>query len=262
MAFWSGETLLKRLPDLIDRFSPDRVDYAAYRLCVGPEVYVTPADDSPDFSSRSKKFLTDKEAFPIPAGQFAFLLTEEIVTVPNDAIALISMRAGTKFRGLVNVSGFHVDPGFRGRLVYSVFNAGPSTIHLERGQDIFLIWYASLDQSSRMVRSEEPVQMGISPDLVSNISRQLHSLEGLSKRIHSVERDHMYIKTVIGIVVTVIVSLGVAFFSLWIRDGAIFRPTSGPRLIPAQEVHSEVKTESPPSRGTANDMAPADRKSQ
>ena len=51
--------------------------------------------------------------FTIPPGQFAFLLTEEVVSVPPDALAFISIRAKTKFRGLVNVSGFHVDPGYQ-----------------------------------------------------------------------------------------------------------------------------------------------------
>jgi dCTP deaminase len=66
------------------------------------------------------------------------------VTVPAAAIALISIRARTKFKGLVNVSGFHVDPGYRGQLTFAVFNAGPVPIHIRRGQPIFLIWYARL----------------------------------------------------------------------------------------------------------------------
>jgi hypothetical protein len=47
------------------------------------------------------------EAFTIPPGQFAFLLTKEVVSVPADALAFISIRVKTKFRGLVNVSGWH-----------------------------------------------------------------------------------------------------------------------------------------------------------
>ena len=58
-------------------------------------------------------------------GQFAFLLTDEIVEVPDSAMALISIKAKIKWRGLINVSGFHVDPGFKGRLIFSVYNAGP-----------------------------------------------------------------------------------------------------------------------------------------
>src|SRR5258708_16870827 len=115
--FWSGETLGERLKSLIEPFAPDRVDCAAYKLSVGPEVYVSPNDQAVEPNSVTVRQLGDGEAFTIPPGQFAFLLTEEIVSVPADALAFISIRAKTKFRGLVNVSGFHVDPGYRGQLI-------------------------------------------------------------------------------------------------------------------------------------------------
>ena len=148
--FWSGETLSDRLPRLIEPFASDRVDCAAYRLAVGPEVYVSPNDQTSDPTTVTVRKLGPGDAFTIPPGQFAFLLTEEIVTVPASALAFISIRAKTKFRGLVNVSGFHVDPGYRGQLTFAVFNAGPIPIHLKRGQQIFLIWYASLDRETEI----------------------------------------------------------------------------------------------------------------
>ena len=49
-------------------------------------------------------------------------------------MAFISIKAKLKFRGLVNVSGFHIDPGYRGKIIFAVFNAGPQPILLRRGQ--------------------------------------------------------------------------------------------------------------------------------
>ena len=143
--FWSEETLGERLKMLIDPFAPGGIDCAAYTLAIGPEVYVSPSDQAVDPTTVTIRKLSDGEAFTIPPGQFPFVLTEEVVSVPADALAFISIRAKTKFRGLVNVSGFHVDPGYRGQLTFAVFNAGPVPVHLKRGQPIFLIWYASLD---------------------------------------------------------------------------------------------------------------------
>jgi hypothetical protein len=40
----------------------------------------------------------------VPSAVESALLTEEIVSVPADALAFISIRTKTKFRGLVNVS--------------------------------------------------------------------------------------------------------------------------------------------------------------
>lgn len=152
--FWSGETLKDRLETLVTPFDPDRVDCSAYTLTMGRELYVSPNDAMQDPQSVTIRQLGDGEGFTIPPGQFAFLLTEEKVTIPDTALALISIKAKIKWRGLINVSGFHVDPGFRGRLVFSVYNAGPVPVHLRQGQAMFLIWFANLDKPTKLARNQ------------------------------------------------------------------------------------------------------------
>jgi hypothetical protein len=65
-SFWSGETLAKRLPDLIEPYSPNRIDCAAYTLAVGPEAYVSPNDQTADPTTVTFRKLADDEAFTIP----------------------------------------------------------------------------------------------------------------------------------------------------------------------------------------------------
>ena len=206
VGFWSGETLTEKMKNLIDPFCPSRVDCASYTLSVGQEVYVSPNEQSVNAATATIRKLAHEEAFAIPPGQFAFLLTEEVIEVPDNALAFISMRAKIKFRGLVNVSGFHVDPGFRGQLTYGVFNAGPQPVHLKRGQAIFLIWYTDLDRSSNFKRIST-VQKGLDPELITGIAGEVQSLSGLStkidnvekrldKRVHTVEKQHIYYRVI------------------------------------------------------------------
>jgi len=156
MAFWSSETLKKRLKaeKLVEPFDINQVKHARYQLKVGPEVYVT--------SNDVKQTLIDNEQFCILPGQFAIILTEETVAVPNDSIALISVRYGIKLNGLINVSGFHVDPGFVGRLKFCVFNAGSKNVVLTRGEPAFLIWYSSLDSATDKYQGDHNNQQQIS----------------------------------------------------------------------------------------------------
>ena len=86
--FWSGETLSERLAALIEPFAPERVDCAAYTLSVGPEVYVSPNSQTADPTTVTVRKLAPGDAFTIPPGQFAFLLTEEIVAVPRQCARL------------------------------------------------------------------------------------------------------------------------------------------------------------------------------
>jgi dCTP deaminase len=82
MSFWSGEKLLHELPELIKPFKRENIDCASYMLTIGHEVYISPTDEKLDPKYKTKQRLADRQTFFIPAGQFAFLLTEEVVTVP------------------------------------------------------------------------------------------------------------------------------------------------------------------------------------
>lgn len=226
---WSGETLKDRLETLVTPFDPDRVDCSAYTLSMGRELYVSPNEAMQDPLGVTIRQLGDGEGFTIPPGQFAFLLTEEKIEVPNDALAFISIKAKIKWRGLINVSGFHVDPGFRGRLIFSVYNAGPVTVHLRQGQPMFLIWYATLDKPTALARNQ-PVQESFPPDLISGISGELQSLAGLNKkikdldksltdRVHSIEREQTYYRLIGGIALAIVIAIAV----MWVRDGGLSR---------------------------------------
>ena len=230
--FWSGETLNEKSQSLFEPFDANQVDCAAYTLSVGSEIYVTPDDQTDDSTTVTIRRLNEGQAFTIPPGQFAYLITEEIVSVPSDALAFISIRAKIKFRGLVNVSGFHVDPGFRGQLTFAVFNAGPVPVHLKQGQRIFLIWYANLDQTTKYKKSGS-LDKGLSSDTVTAISGEIKSFAGLAKkievvtkeldeRIRSVEKWHARFN-VIGIIG---LGIGTLVLGNWLWD--VFSPFLNP----------------------------------
>lgn len=194
MTFWSGDRLLVELPNLIDKFDKDFVDCASYRLRLGDQAFVTQdqfAQPSPTASLiQALDPAPPNNTIVIPPGQFAFLLTEEEVTVPPGAIALISMRAGLKFKGLINVSGFHVDPGFKGKLLFGVYNAGPSPIVLQKLQELFLIVYADLDRVSSddyCYDGSARNRAGISPDLIQGMTGQVFSPMLLQRKMDEIE---------------------------------------------------------------------------
>lgn len=189
---------------MIKPFDPTQIDCAAYTLRMGREVYITPDYQVSRLSGHSKQTLAERQHFIIPPGQFAFLLTEEKILVPQHVLGFISLRATVKFRGLINVSGFHVDPGFRGHLIYAVYNAGPSYIHLERGESLFLIWFADLDRTdSRYTRERQdrPPITNISPALIGNVPGEILTLQSLSRKLDDLERTWFRIKTYGGLLV-------------------------------------------------------------
>lgn len=188
MAFWNGEKIVAagtaKNSNLISSFSKDRVDCNSYRLRLGGEHFVT--NDLDGASPKTADYLNNQ--INIPTGQFAFLTTLETVNIPIDAMAFISIRSGWKFDGLINVSGFHVDPGYSGKLVFSVFNAGPTTVRINLKKEIFLIWFADLNSKSEMVYEKDGFQE-LDPKMLKGMDREIYSLQSMSAQLREIRTD-------------------------------------------------------------------------
>ncbi len=201
MAFWSSEKLKQRVEDgkLITPFDPNRIKHAAYELSVGPETFVT------SDPSGKKQQLETKGLIIIQPGQLGLLLTDEEVGIPVDAIGFISIKASIKFRGLVNVSGFHVDPGFRGRLKFSVYNAGSQNIVLSRNQPAFLIWFSDLDrESTDSYNGDHLGQTDITSEDVMKLQGEVASPGQLKKEIQDLQNSLTNVKYALTVLLTLV----------------------------------------------------------
>jgi len=213
MSFWSSERLLEKQKavGLIDSFNNERVKHGAYELSLGSEFFIT--------SRPKKESVRHGEQLIIPPGQFGLLIVQEKVNIPKNAIAFISIKAGKKFRGMVNVSGFHVDPGFKGHLKFSVYNAGSKDIVLSCGEPVFLIWFSDLDRTTTdTYNGNHAGKNEISADDVMNICGEIASPAALNDRLHEIERSiklAKYIAVTVGMVLFLSIVGGLAVNYIW-----------------------------------------------
>ncbi|WP_264535806.1 dCTP deaminase domain-containing protein [Flavobacterium sp. N1736] len=209
MAFVGNKKLIKILEatDVIVPYKEANIKNAAYELSLGNQVFQT------DSKPRTVKTLSKDEKIYISPGQFALLLTEETVKVPQDKIAFISIKAGIKFKGLVNVSGFHVDPGFEGKLLFSVYNAGPAVIILSSGEKYFPIWFADISKTDDYKGKHEH-QEKIPNEPVEALSQnELASPNVLSSRIDTL-KDHLTKIEWVGLaILTLVIGINVKFWT-------------------------------------------------
>jgi dCTP deaminase len=199
-------------------------------MSLGPEVFVTSR------KGHTKQVVKKGQQVVIPPGQFGMLMTDESVSIPLDAIAFISIKAGIKFRGLINVSGFHVDPGFSGRLKYSVFNAGSENVILQCGEAVFLIWFSNLDRETK-----EPYAGGRTGQTTIT-SGDVNSLQGEIASPGSLKRqlDGMRLRFwALQFQIAVLVAIAVGVFVSTCRSGL---PATPPPASPA----SNPATSQPP----------------
>ena len=205
MTFWGGSRLAThgRAQRIVQPFEDDRIDCSAYELTLGAEAYVTPRHgDDPRQNLKLKLNPAEVEQIGaavqvkgggtvvIPPGQFALLLTEEIISLPASVMGFISLKLKPKFKGLINVSGFSVDPGFEGRLIFSVYNAGPSVIRFARGDRLFQLWIADLSEGTPEAddglenrKRRKPGYADIPSEVVADVAQERHSLQALADRV-------------------------------------------------------------------------------
>lgn len=159
-------------------------------------------------------------------------MSMEEVRVPQDAIGFISIKAGTKFRGLVNVSGFHVDPGFSGRLKFSVYNPGNRPIVLEPGSPIFLLWFASLDcETEDVYKGDHQNQAEITPKDVMRLQGEVPSPAALDKRLREVEFLVKAVKTVVYLALAGLFGAVATVWVNWLLSGRGLTPSHKPPVI-------------------------------
>lgn len=138
--FLSREEILANKASLFPspaQFDARHVHEVSYDLRVGDEVLLS-EDRIPI------RLGPDSPYSVLPPGQFALIKTHEEISIPKHLIGLISIRSSFKFQGLINISGFHVDPTYRGHLIFSVQNVGPNDIRLKYLEPVFMIMFAEL----------------------------------------------------------------------------------------------------------------------
>ncbi len=246
--FWSKEKIQEKLHELFfdEKGSPignlQNFDCTAYTLTVGPEVYVTPTQPARNAKDGGIVKLDKGEDFKIPAGQFVFLITEEFLKIPKNAIGFVSLKTGSlKFKGLINVSGFHVDPGYEGRFMFSAYNAGPTEIPVQRGEPLANIWFASLDQETSG-HYNKPGLTNIPSKTIAGITGEIFSPMAIKERLENLETKVENQKNII--FGTVLVAIAIALLSValnlnagWIKE-RFFPANSAQTEMPAQVIHS------------------------
>ena len=196
-------------PVFIDDFNIECLDPANYNLRLGNEVYVTT-------ERLPKKLTKTNNTVVIKPGEFGILLTHEYIYIPQNLMGLISLRFRYKQLGLVNISGFHVDPGFRGKLVFAVYNTGPNNIVLRHKEAVFMMMLEKLEKPIK-----EPYKLAygrrfagmehIPTDIVTSLGGPSVSVLDLDRRTRSLETQIRIIEGlvvgIIGLMITVLLTI-------------------------------------------------------
>lgn len=133
----------------LDPFHEDGLQPASYDMRLHWKILVSPTR----FERGRVIDLRAEPGLKVEPGRFVGVLTEEILGMPPDIAARFGLRSEFTRHGLVAFGGIQIDPGFKGRLAISLFNAGPEPIEMEAGRKMFTVEFQRLD-----VPAEKPYQ--------------------------------------------------------------------------------------------------------
>ena len=135
-------------------------------------------------------------------------MTKETVYIPTDVVGFITMRFSYKAKGLINVSGFHVDPGYNGCLIYAVYNAGPRDILVNYGEALFTIFFAGLNQEAEHPRTT-PGFTALPESMLANLisGEDSTNIVSVSKRVQNLEDRFRMAVAAAGIVIVPVIVL-------------------------------------------------------
>lgn len=180
MSFLSRAEIEKRFHSIFTDGDEHGLRQASYDLRLGPDVYVV-GHDAPTRLSGMSPYVV------LRPGEFAILTCVEALKMPSDLVGFITVRMRYKNQGLVNISGFHVDPTYDGVLKFAVQNVGPNDIHLRYNEPTFSILFASVTGDVGKPRVDAPAPP-IKLDDVQLLGGSSVTLSGLKKEVERLQQ--------------------------------------------------------------------------
>lgn len=137
---------------LITPFYKDALQSASHDLRLSNKILVGP------IPIEGKKGVTidlrkvKNRTYKIKPGQFVSAMSEETLTLPKDICGKFGVRSKYTRKGLMVFGGPQLDPGWRGKLIVSLFNVGPEPLPLKLGERFFTVEFHRLEGVSEGYR--------------------------------------------------------------------------------------------------------------
>ncbi len=184
-----------------DTFEEKCVGQSSYDLRLGGETYVV--------GKKAPRKLDNEDPYLVlKPGQFAILTCYEKILLPREIMGFITLRNRYKMQGLVNVSGFHVDPTFQEQLVFAVQNVGATEIRLKYMEPTFTIFFAKVDRNTDPDVEVATRRLGITLQDIAQLGGSTITLGKLKEEMDQLRRMvFVYAPIIVAATIALIVAL-------------------------------------------------------
>lgn len=89
----------------------------------------------------------EQEKLVIEPGEVAFVMTEEDLDLPNNVFCQLSSKRKLSHGGIIVLGGFTVDPNYRGKLIFGLYNISSRKYPIIPGKKLVAGIFYKLDES-------------------------------------------------------------------------------------------------------------------
>ena len=115
---------------------------ASYDLTVGDEYYIYDKEHKDRVVIQPIK---KNGQFVIPQNTVCYVLTNELVNMPENIVGSLSLRMGLMKQGIMMPHQSPVDPGYTGKLVATLYNLSNERVIVTQGEHLMSIEFRTLD---------------------------------------------------------------------------------------------------------------------
>ncbi|UCE61722.1 MAG: hypothetical protein JSU63_08230 [Phycisphaerales bacterium] len=126
----------------------------------------------------------------LPPGHLAFVMTEERLELPDTIKAELSLKRKLSHLGILVLGGFCVDPGYRGRLIFGLYNLSSSPFPLMPGRKLVAAQFFELPPDAIPAKAAPPEPLDDFPDDLVRfmLSYAPISQEGIRESIDEIKK--------------------------------------------------------------------------
>ena len=131
---------------VIEPFDQDQIQPASIDLRISDEIMITRGEI--DFGRGAEYEKIRQTEILFPPKTHVLVRTMERIELPNDVGGIAKLRSSLSRIGMLFNNAGWVDPGFKGTLTLSVFNANDSPVRVRAGTRFFQLVLVRLDRES------------------------------------------------------------------------------------------------------------------
>jgi deoxycytidine triphosphate deaminase len=133
---------------LIEKYDPDNIKGASYDMRLGNQYYIY-SNSNINLENRFEiKHLCDGQQIVIPPGEVCYASTKEILYMPNDLCANVSLPLGLVLEGLMLSKQPPIDPGYNGGIICMLHNLSDNNVYIKANAKILTIEFNKLVYSA------------------------------------------------------------------------------------------------------------------